>query len=78
MSTQTPEPPPVPLSLLLSPVLWRLNLPDRYDMFSFGLLVLQLCFPTLRTDKGLFDFRNALANKHGYDLDKRAHFKRAD
>ena len=27
MSTQTPEPPPTPVALALSPALWQLNLP---------------------------------------------------
>lgn len=48
MTTQTPNPPPVPVALLLSPILWQLNLPDRFDMFSAGLILLQMCLPSLR------------------------------
>lgn len=36
MSTQTPEPPPTPVALALSPALWQLNLPDRFDSYSAG------------------------------------------
>ncbi len=32
MSTQTPAPPPAPVAALLSPVLWRMETPDRFDM----------------------------------------------
>lgn len=32
MSTQTPRPPPAPVAAFLSPVLWRMETPDRFDM----------------------------------------------
>lgn len=48
MSTQTAEPPAVPVALLLSPILWQLNLPDRFDMWAAGLILLQMCIPGLR------------------------------
>ncbi|KAL9389463.1 hypothetical protein Peur_018068 [Populus x canadensis] len=32
MSTQTPSAPSAPVATALSPVLWQMNLPDRFDM----------------------------------------------
>ena len=31
MSTSTPRAPPLPVAALLSPILWRLNTPDRWE-----------------------------------------------
>jgi hypothetical protein len=33
MSTSTPRAPPAPVAAFLSPVLWYLNGPDRFDMY---------------------------------------------
>ena len=60
MSTQTPEAPVLPVALALSPVLWQLNLPDRFDMYSAGIILLQLCLPSLRNDNNLIAFRRTL------------------
>ncbi len=60
MSTQTPEAPFPPIALALSPVLWQLNLPDRFDMYSLGIMYLQLCFKSLRTDAGVQKLRKDL------------------
>ena len=60
MSTQTPEPPPTPVALALSPALWQLNLPDRFDSYSAGVTLLQMCLPTLRSDNNLIAFRKKL------------------
>ena len=60
MSTQTPEAPFPPIALALSPVLWQLNLPDRFDMYSLGIMYLQLCFKSLRTDAGVRKLRKDL------------------
>ncbi len=48
--------PPKPVAALLSPVLWRLNTPDRFDMYSIGILFMQLVFAPLRPDNGLERF----------------------
>lgn len=53
MSTQTPRAPPVPVAATLSPILWRLNNPDRFDMYSAGVTLLQMVFPPLRSDNAL-------------------------
>ena len=53
MSTQTPRAPPVPVAATLSPILWRLNNPDRFDMYSVGVMLLQLVFQPLRNDNSL-------------------------
>jgi len=32
MSIQTPRPPPAPVAAFLSPILWRMEEPDKFDM----------------------------------------------
>ena len=44
------------MAALLSPVLWRLNTPDRFDMYSVGILFMQLVFAPIRPDNGLAAF----------------------
>merc|ERR1712227_1068376 len=61
MSTSTPRAPPTPLAALLSPVLWQLNKPDRFDMYSAGMVMLQMVFPNLRNDNAIFSFNKKLA-----------------
>ncbi|KAF6137241.1 hypothetical protein GIB67_036278 [Kingdonia uniflora] len=67
MSTQTPSAPSAPVAAALSPVLWQMNLPDRFDIYSVGLIFLQMAFPSLRTDSGLIQFNRQL-KRCGYDL----------
>ncbi|OAY71429.1 Serine/threonine-protein kinase STN7, chloroplastic [Ananas comosus] len=67
MSTQTPSAPSAPVATALSPVLWQMNLPDRFDMYSVGLIFLQMAFPSLRTDSSLIQFNRQL-KRCGYDL----------
>ncbi|KAI7997584.1 hypothetical protein LOK49_LG10G00635 [Camellia lanceoleosa] len=67
MSTQTPSAPSVPVATALSPVLWQLNLPDRFDIYSSGLIFLQMAFPALRTDSSLIQFNRQL-KRCDYDL----------
>ncbi|XP_057761996.1 serine/threonine-protein kinase STN7, chloroplastic [Arachis stenosperma] len=67
MSTQTPSAPSAPVATALSPVLWQLNLPDRFDIYSAGLIFLQMAFPGLRTDNGLIQFNRQL-KRCDYDL----------
>jgi len=50
---QTPRAPPVPVAATLSPILWRLNNPDRFDVYSAGVMLLQMAFPPLRSDNAL-------------------------
>ena len=52
--------PPVPLAAFLSPVLWRLNQPDRFDMYSIGIILMQMAFPPLRSDSNLIAFNQKL------------------
>ncbi|KAK2998528.1 hypothetical protein RJ639_024400, partial [Escallonia herrerae] len=42
MSTQTPSAPSAPVAAALSPVLWQMNVPDRFDIYSTGLIFLQM------------------------------------
>ncbi|KAL2667469.1 hypothetical protein AAZV13_01G070400 [Glycine max] len=67
MSTQTPSAPSVPVATALSPVLWQLNLPDRFDIYSAGLIFLQMAFPSLRSDNSLIQFNRQL-KRCDYDL----------
>ncbi|CAH9076118.1 unnamed protein product [Cuscuta epithymum] len=67
MSTQTPSAPSAPVATVLSPVLWQLNLPDRFDIYSVGLIFLQMAFPGLRSDNSLIKFNRQL-KRCGYDL----------
>ena len=61
--------PPLPLAALLSPVLWRLNNPDRFDMYSVGVILMQLAFAPLRADSGLIAFNKRLEELN-WDLGK--------
>ncbi|KAG6540872.1 hypothetical protein Mapa_017747 [Marchantia paleacea] len=67
MSTQTPSAPPPPVAAALSPVLWQMNVPDRFDVYSAGLIFLQMVFPNLRTDSPLIQFNRQL-KRCDYDL----------
>jgi len=68
MQRQTPPPPPAkPVAALLSPVLWAVGKPDRFDVYSAGVTIMQMVFPPLRTDSGLFQFRKKL-EEAGWDL----------
>ncbi|KAI8474239.1 MAG: kinase-like domain-containing protein [Monoraphidium minutum] len=60
MSRQTPRPPPKPVAALLSPILWAMEGPDKFDMYSAGITLLQLAFPALRSDNGLIAFNKRL------------------
>ncbi|KAK9909952.1 hypothetical protein WJX75_009980 [Coccomyxa subellipsoidea] len=67
MSTQTPRAPPIPLAATLSPILWQLNNPDRFDMYSAGVMLLQATMPALRSDSALIAFRRKL-EQCNYDM----------
>lgn len=70
MSAQTPKAPPAPVAAFLSPVLWQLNGPDRFDMYSAGITLLQLALPPLRSDSGLVSFNRQLGEQFGGDLQR--------
>lgn len=67
MSRQTATPPPKPVAALLSPVLWQMEHPDKFDMYSYGILMLQMAFPNLRSDNSLIAFNRRL-QELGWDL----------
>ncbi|PNW87375.1 hypothetical protein CHLRE_02g120250v5 [Chlamydomonas reinhardtii] len=60
MSTQTPKPPPKPVAAFLSPILWTMEKPDRFDMYSCGITLLQMVFGHLRNDNALIAFNKRL------------------
>ncbi|XP_052174537.1 serine/threonine-protein kinase STN8, chloroplastic isoform X2 [Diospyros lotus] len=66
---ETPKPPPEPIAALLSPILWQLNSPDLFDMYSAGIVLMQMAIPTLRSTAGLKNFNLELKTV-GYDLNK--------
>lgn len=66
---ETPRPPPEPIAALLSPILWQLNSPDLFDMYSAGVVLMQMAVPSLRSTAGLKNFNQEIKNL-GYDLNK--------
>lgn len=47
----------------------QLNNPDLFDMYSAGIVLMQMAIPTLRTQTGLKNF-NAELRSAGYDLNR--------
>ncbi len=47
LCVQTPRAPPLPVAAMLSPILWQLNTPDRFDMYSAGVMLLQARLPSV-------------------------------
>jgi serine/threonine protein kinase len=57
-------------SLAMSPMLWAKHKPDRFDIWSAGICMLQLALPSLRSDRGLQTlFRNLYGPRFNYNLD---------
>lgn len=63
MSTQTPRAPVAPLAAFLSPILWTMEKPDRFDVFSAGMVLLQMVFPKLKSDNNLIAFNRYFFQK---------------
>lgn len=55
------------MSLAMSAMLWRRHKPDRFDMYSIGLVLMQLAMPHLRTKSALQAF-HASFKRCRYDL----------
>ncbi|KAJ1388209.1 Serine/threonine-protein kinase, active site [Sesbania bispinosa] len=72
---ETPSPPPEPIAAFLSPILWQLNSPDLFDMYSAGIVLLQMAIPSLRSPAALKNFNLEMKNC-GYDLKKWRDFTR--
>ena len=47
LCAQTPRAPPLPVAAMLSPILWQLNTPNRFDMYSAGVMLLQARRPSV-------------------------------
>ncbi|KAL3678881.1 hypothetical protein R1sor_021837 [Riccia sorocarpa] len=69
LPTKTPKPPPAPIAAALSPFIWLLNKPDLFDMYSVGIILLQMTLQGLRTAIGLKTFKDEIG-KFGYDMKK--------
>uniref|UniRef100_A0A1J3IG45 Serine/threonine-protein kinase STN8, chloroplastic n=1 Tax=Noccaea caerulescens TaxID=107243 RepID=A0A1J3IG45_NOCCA len=66
---ETPSPPPEPIAALLSPILWQLNSPDLFDMYSAGIVLLQMAVPSLRSSAALKNFNSEIKSAE-YDLNR--------
>ncbi|XP_057435417.1 serine/threonine-protein kinase STN8, chloroplastic-like [Lotus japonicus] len=66
---ETPSLPSEPIAALLSPILWQLNSPDLFDMYSAGIVLMQMAVPALRSPATLKNF-NLEIKTFGYDLNK--------
>lgn len=66
---EMPKPPPEPIAAILSPIIWQLNSPDLFDMYSAGIVLMQMAIPILRSTAGLKNFNSEL-KAVGYDLSK--------
>ncbi|GAX79925.1 hypothetical protein CEUSTIGMA_g7365.t1 [Chlamydomonas eustigma] len=53
----------------ISPMLWAMHKPDRFDIWSAGIVMLQLAVPTLRNDHALKKFNAVYSSKYMFDLD---------
>jgi serine/threonine protein kinase len=56
-----------PVALALGASAWARYQPDRFDMYSAGIIFMQLAVPSLRSDRGLKAFNEAL-KAAGHDL----------
>lgn len=54
-------------AMALSPMLWAQHKPDRFDSWSAGIVLLQLCLPPVRSPRGLNLFKTEY-ERAGYDL----------
>ena len=67
MSQSTPKAPSAPFAAFLSPVLWMMNQPDRFDMYSMGLIFMQMVFAPLRKENTFAQFSRTM-QKLNYDV----------
>ena len=56
-----------PVALAAGSAAWLQHKPDRFDMYSAGIVMMQLALPSLRTNSGLVTFNKGL-KRCGYDL----------
>ena len=56
-----------PVALAAGSAAWLKHKPDRFDMYSAGIVMMQLALPSLRTNSGLVTFNKSL-KRFGYDL----------
>lgn len=56
-----------PVALAAGSAAWIQHRPDRFDLYSAGIVMMQLALPSLRTNSGLVTFNRGL-KRYGYDL----------
>lgn len=69
LPTDAPTLSKTPLALAISPMLWAMHKPDRFDTWSAGIVMMQLAVPSLRTPTSVRSFTQTYA-RAGYDLEK--------
>eukprot|EP00210_Caulerpa_lentillifera_P003569 g3404.t1 len=57
------------LAMVISPMLWSKHKPDRFDVYSAGLIFFQLAVPTMCSDRAIRAFTSRYKS-YGYDLEK--------
>jgi len=67
MPEKTPKSPPPAIASFGGPLLWAYGAPDLFDTFSAGVVMLQMCVPTLHTKQAQKNFIADLA-KCDYDV----------
>ena len=60
---------PAAVALALGASAWARYQPDRFDVYSAGVVFMQLCLPSLRSDRGLKAFNELLREQPGHRLD---------
>jgi len=68
VATDSPHLAKSAFALALSPMLWAQHKPDRFDSWSAGIVMMQLCLPGLRTPRGLNLFKVEY-ERADYDLE---------
>lgn len=58
---------PEPVAMILGANAWVQHAPDRFDMFAVGIIMLQLCLSSLRSDVQLQRFNREL-RRYNYDV----------
>ena len=57
-----------PVAFAAGSAAWVQHKPDRFDLYSAGIVLMQLALPSLRTNSGLMSFNRGL-KKYDYDLE---------
>ena len=67
LPTNAPQLSTSAFSMVISPMLWSKHKPDRFDVYSAGLIFFQLAVPTMCSDRAIKSFVSSF-ERHEYDL----------